>query len=452
MYAIVIGAGEVGFNIAQRLSEENHDVVVVDVNDTRLERCRDFLDVLTVRGSGSRESTLVEAGIERARMLIAVTDHDEVNIVACLIAQTYGTRHRIARIIGAGMDPRGSRLTAEHLGVSEVINPNKETVREITSLLQHSSASEVVEYAGGRLTLVRVPVTDGAPIVGKELRDLVRDDGDRRTYLIVAVQRGGRTIVPHGDDMIRQGDEIIAMCESGHVRDVTFLAGQRDSKIGKVMIVGGGDLGSSLASSLEQLKVSVVLIENDRSVCADLNDELGRTLILQGDGTDISLLRSEGVGEMDAFIALTPDEENNILASLMARHHGCRKVITRIRRPDYVSIMASIGIDAAISKRTSTVSGVLRFVRKGAILSVTLFQDTDAEVIELRASKGSVMVDLPLHRIRFPQGALIGAVIRDGEGSGAVEIASGDTVIAAGDRVVVFALKDAVAKVEELFG
>ena len=143
MYAIVIGAGEVGFNIAQRLSEENHDVVVVDTNDSRLERCRDFLDVLTVRGSGSRESTLVEAGVERARMLIAVTDCDEVNIVACLVAQAYGTRHRIARIIGAGMSSDDSRLTAEHMGVSQVINPNEETVREITSLLQHSSASEV---------------------------------------------------------------------------------------------------------------------------------------------------------------------------------------------------------------------------------------------------------------------------------------------------------------------
>ena len=452
MYAIVIGAGEVGFNIAQRLSEENHDVVVVDTNDSRLERCRDFLDVLTVRGSGSRESTLVEAGVERARMLIAVTDCDEVNIVACLVAQAYGTRHRIARIIGAGMSSDDSRLTAEHMGVSQVINPNEETVREITSLLQHSSASEVVEYAGGRLTLVRVAVTDGAPIVGKELRDLTREEGERRTYLVVAVQRNGRTIVPHGDDVIHQGDEIIAMCQSGHVRDVTFLAGQRDSKIGKVMIVGGGDLGSSLARSLEEHKVSVVLIESNKEVCADLNEELGRTLILQGDGTDISLLRSEGVGEMDAFIALTPDEENNILASLMARHHGCRKVITRIRRSDYVSIMASIGIHAAISKRTSTVSGVLRFVRKGAILSVTLFQDTDAEVIELRASKGSVMVDLPLNKVRFPQKAIVGAVIREGDGTDTVEIASGDTVIGPGDRVVVFALKDAVAKVEELFG
>jgi trk system potassium uptake protein TrkA len=321
----------------------------------------------------------------------------------------------------------------------------------VASLLEHSSATEVVEYGGGKLTMVRVPVADGAPVVGKELRDLVGAQ-EERTYVIVAIQREARTVVPHGDDVVQGGDEIIAICRRKNVRDVTFLAGQRDEKMRKVMILGGGDVGLQLARRLERMKVSVVLIEREKAACARLNELLDRTLVLQGDGTDIALLTSEGVAEMDAFVALTPDEENNILASLMARHHGCRKVITLIRRPDYVSVMPSIGIDAAVSKRISTVSGILRYVRRGSILSVTLFQDTDAEAIEMRASKGSVMVGLPLSRIRFPRKALVGAVIREGSGSGEVEVASGSTVIEPGDRVVVFALKDAVGKVEELFG
>lgn len=452
MYVIVIGAGEVGYNIAQRLSEENHDVAVVDADDSRLQRCRDLLDVLTVTGSGSQEATLRQAGVDRARMLIAVTDCDEVNIVACLIARSLGVDRRIARVIGAGPGVQGTTLTSEDFGINHMINPNEETVREIINLLHYSSASEVVEYADGRLTLFEVAVADGAPMIGKDLRELVRDDEEQRSYLIVAIQRAGSTLVPHGDDQIEAGDRITVICRREAIRNVTFLAGQKDSKINNVMIMGGGELGLNLARRLEEEKVSPIIIEKARSRCAYLNEVLEKTLVLQGDGTDIQLLTSEGVDTMDAFIPLTPDEENNIVSSLMARHHGCRKVITLIRRPDYVSIMPTIGLDAAVSKRLSTVSGILRFVRRGSILSVTLFKDTDAEVIEMRPSTGSVMVNRPLHRIKFPPNALVGAVIRGDNEVTEVEVASGNTIIRPGDRAIVFARKKAVRKVEDLFG
>ncbi len=452
MYAIVIGAGEVGFHIAARLSDENHDVVVVDCDDTRLEKCRDLLDVATVVGSGSQEQALRQAEIERADLIVAVTDIDEVNIVACLIARAFDVKRRLARITHVGPEGTPSRLSGSDLGVTRVINPNEEAVREIDNLLHHSSATEVVEYARGKLTLVRVPVNDGAPMAGKQLRELAPSQ-ENRAFNIVSIQRGSQTLIPHGDDKVENGDQVSVICRTDAVDDVAFLAGQRNEPIKRVMIVGGGDLGRNLARRLERKKIAPIIIERDRAACVFLNENLDSTLVLQGDGTDIQLLTSEGVGEMDAFIALTPDEENNILSSLMARHHGCRKVITLIRRPDYVELMPSIGLDAVVSKRLSTISGILRSVRRASIVSVTLFKDSDAEAIEVRAAKGATMVGRPLDRpSKFPRNVLIGAVIRGESGKIEVELASGGTVIQPGDRVVMFGQKDAVRKAESLIG
>ncbi|MAE68995.1 MAG: Trk system potassium transporter TrkA [Gemmatimonadetes bacterium] len=452
MYAIVIGAGEVGFQIAQRLSEEGHDVIVVDCDEARLERCRDLLDVATISGSGSHEQPLRDAEIERADLVVAVTDVDEVNIVGCLIARAFDVKRRLARITHVGPEGARSRLSESDLGLTRVINPNEEAVREIDNLLHHTSATEVVEYARGKLTMVRVPVNDGAPMAGKELRELSADT-ENRSFTIVSIQRGSQTLIPHGDDRVENGDQVSVICRTDAVDDVAFLAGQRNEPIKRVMIVGGGDLGRNLARRLERAKISPIIIERDRNVCMHLNESLDSTLVLQGDGTDIQLLTSEGVGEMDAFIALTPDEENNILSSLMARHHGCKKVITLIRRSDYVELMPSIGLDAVISKRLSTISGILRSVRRASIVSVTLFKDSDAEAIEVRAAKGATMVDRPLNRpSKFPRNAVIGAVIRGEAGKDEVELASGNTVIQPGDRVVVFGLKDAVRKAESLIG
>jgi trk system potassium uptake protein TrkA len=452
MYAIVIGAGEVGFSVAQRLSEEEHDVVVVDSADERLERCRDLLDVATVTGSGSHERILRQAEIERADLLIAVTDIDEVNIVACMIAKKLDVKRRIARVTQVEEEGGLCRVTAEDLGVTQLINPNKETVRDIRNLLRHYAANEVVEYAGGKLTLVRVPVGKGAPLAGKELWEIDHGESDR-AFSIVSIQRGDSTIIPHGEDRVEADDQISCICRSEAITDVIYLAGQRTESIQRVMIVGGGDLGRNLAHRLEDDRIDVTLLERDRSVCLRLNEELTHTLVLQGDGTDTQLLKSEGVGEMDAFIALTPSEENNILSALMARHCGCRKVVTLIRRPDYVSLMPSIGLHAAVSKRLSTVGGILRSVRRSSIVSVTLFKDSDAESIEVRAAKGACMVGRALSRPnKFPRNALIGAVVRGADGKETVELAAGNTIIEPGDRVVVFGLKEAVRRAEALLG
>lgn len=452
MYAIVIGAGEVGFAVAQRLSEENHDVVVIDRADRGLERCRDLLDVATVLGSGSHEKTLRDAEVERADLLIAVTDVDEVNIVSCLMARAFGVKRRVARATGVETDAQENRITEEDLGVSRIINPNKETARDIRNLLQYHAASEVVEYAGGKLTLVRVPVEPTAPLAGLELREIAHS-ADHRTFSIVALQRGSKTIIPHGEDRVEADDHVSFFCRTDSIRDVMYLAGQRSEPIQRVMIVGGGDLGRNLAQRLEQDKITSVIVERDRAACVRLNEELERTLVLHGDGTDTQLLISEGVGEMDAFISLTPDEETNILSSLMAKHNGCRKVITLIRRPDYVALMPSIGLHAVVSKRLSTVGGILRSVRRSSIVSVTLFKDSDAESIEVRAVQGASMVGRPLHRPnKFPRNALIGAVVRGEPGQEEVELASGATVIEHDDRVFVFGLKDAVRKAETLLG
>jgi trk system potassium uptake protein TrkA len=444
MRVVVIGAGEVGRHICQQLSAEEHEVVLIDRNEHNLKRVERELNILCIQGNGASATALEKANITKADLFIAVTDIDEVNLIACIMAREYGVLRRVARARNEEYFSGSSPLNQYRLGIDLLINSDQVMAEEILRISEISEAFEVVDFAHGEVVLVGYQVKKDNPICGVTLSDL----GDLRglyDFVMVAIVRNGKTIIPRGDDFIQAEDLIYLVVRHKDMMAVEGLFNMRSMVPHKVFIIGGGRVGFRVAKALEQQKIDVSLIEIDPLRCEHLAEHLNTAVVLNIDGLDAHDLMSEGIDTADLVIAVTDGDTTNILSSLLAKHHGAKKCITRISRPDFIPLLGKLGIDVALSPRLVAANMILRFVRRGAVLSVASLLGSEAEVLEFVISERWTYVDKPLKSIGFPADTNVGAVVRQGK----VIIPSGDTVLKAGDRMIIFSMKKAVPTVEE---
>ncbi len=448
MNVIIIGAGEVGYNLAKKLSKEGHDVVVIDHDPERIRQIDESLDVKGLLGEGSSPTILKQAGMEEAEMVIAVTDSDEINMVACLIAGTQSKiPKRIARIRNLEYTRETRIFDEQHLDIDLCINPELETAKTIVRLVEHPGSADFAEFAEGKVELIGVKIEDDSYIMGKKLKELqeARSQFPDLKVLIVAISRDDRIIIPHGDERIFARDILYAVVDRESGRDVLAYIRKVEEPVKRVIIASGSAIGFEVARQIQGQGIAVRVIEKDAGRCERMAESLERVLILRGEVTDQSLLKEEGIQETDFFISVSDDEDANILASLLAKRLGARKTITLVRHLHYLSVLPAIGIDAVVSPRLSAIGRIMHYIRKGKVLSVATLREEDAEVIETVALETSDIVNRPIRELKFPKGALIGAVVRDGN----VIIPGGDDIILPEDRVVIFALQSSIPKVEK---
>ena len=444
MRILIVGAGAVGSIVAGRLSREQHDVTLIEADEANVARAQETLDALVIPGNGASATVLREAGVENADIVIAVTDADEINILACQQAHRVGVKTKVARV----------RNTDYYIddapafdGIDAMINPDRVAVDEIHELLLKQAATDFYEFAEGRVQVIGARVGAGSLVVDKSLAEIEKVVGTRWA-LVASITRNHRSIIPCGEDVIQEGDQVFLIGRAGKIESALQHVALPSSAAERVMIVGGNRIGVMLANALTQEGVQVKVIEADEKRAIRASTRVDRALVVRGEATDLDLLRSEGIDDMDGFVAVSDDEEMNLTASLMARHHGARKTICLINRPNYVPLAGIIGIDAAVSPRLSTADAIMRYFRRGSVLSLTTLRENEAEIMELEATERSSIVGKPLAGLDFPRNALVGAIIKPYQ----VVIPRGGDVIEVGDKVIVFALPAAAKSVRKLFG
>jgi trk system potassium uptake protein TrkA len=446
MKTIVIGAGEVGYHIAERLSREGHDVVVIEQDAAVRARVQDQLDVMTIEGNGSSPRVLEEAGVREAGILVAVADIDEVNVTACLLAKEYGVPTRIARVRDPDFSESEFLGRGKRLGIDLLINPNIVVAEEILDLVKTPAAAEVGKFAAGKVLMLGIQVPPRAPILDRPLRSL-RSFHTTTPFLIVAVLRNGQLILPDGETILQEGDHIYFVSKRESENSILTLLGKKESIVERVMVIGGGRMGLRVAQLLEAERFKVKLVEQRQERCEELSELLKGTLILHGDGTDVRTLVEEGIADMDAVVTVTDDEATNILAALLAKEQGAKKVMALIKRPQLLHLLPHLGIDAAISPRTLTASVILKYVRKGKVLSIFEMPESDAETLEMIVTAQSRVAGKAIRDAGLPSGAIIGAVVHQGE----IVIPRGDTVFRPDDHVVIFAIPSVIPDLEKHF-
>jgi trk system potassium uptake protein TrkA len=447
---VILGAGQVGSSVAEGLVSEQNDITMVDLDPQRLRALQDRLDLRAISGSASHPSVLIEAGIEDADMVIAVTQNDETNLVACKLAQQlFNVPTRIARIRATDYLVKDEILGRDGFSVDLAICPEQIITDYIAKLIQFPEALQVLEFARGKLSLVAVPAFQGGPLVGHPLKDLSKHIPSIDTR-VVAIFRADRPIVPEGDTVVEAGDEVFCLAATRDIRQVMRELRRMDKPVKRVMIAGGGNIGLRLAAALER-DYTVKIIEHNKARCELVSDRLKSALVLQGDVTDEALLEAEHVGETDTFVAVTNDDENNIMSSLLAKRLGARRVVTLINRRSYVDLLQSGQIDIAISPAQATIGQVLAYVRHGDITQVHSLRRGAAEAIEAVMhgdSSSGGLVGRRIEELELPKGSSIGAIVRGEE----VIMAHHDIDVRTGDRVIVFVTdKKVLPKVEKLF-
>lgn len=445
MKILIVGAGIVGSNLAEELSHEGHDISIVDQNQAKIEHLSQRLDILGVPGEAGRISILKTAGIEEADMLIAVTNIDEVNIILCMLAQKFGIKTRIARLRNEEY-VNSNFLNLENTFISRVINPEKIVVNSIVQTIETPGATYVASFANGAILLRGFDVPPDAPIIGRTLSEL-REIEDMDAFLIGGIARHDQFIIPKGNDQIQAGDHIFVLIAKDTLPFFLPLINKRIWSVQRVIIYGCNRIGINLAQSLESHVKEVVLLVENEAQAQTPTGQLNKTVVLKGEGTDLDCLRDANIKETDFYIALTDDDEDNLISSLLAKKHGARRTVVLAHDPDYASLFDSIGMDVVINPRLITVGAILEYIRRGKVRSVAKLKESEAEVIEMVAVTNSRIVGKPLKNIKFPKGALIGAVIK-GE---TPVIPRGDTIIKPGERVVIFALPESIKKMEDLF-
>ncbi|HPA15340.1 MAG TPA: Trk system potassium transporter TrkA [Desulfobacterales bacterium] len=446
MKVVIVGAGEVGFQIASRLSLENKEVVVIDKSPVALRRVSDNIDVQVLNGSGSSPVVLEEAGIKEAEILLAVTDSDETNLVACLVANMVSpATKKMARLRNADYDKYHETFRKYAPHIDTVINPEIEVIKTIERLMNVSGAMDIGEFTDSRVKFIGIHLEKENSLTGVRLSELA-EKTQKHSPLIAAIIREDELIIPRGDDVLMPGDIVYCIIEEKNLPDTMRAFNKESRPLHRVLIVGGGRIGFRLATILEEKSVLTKIIEKNPDRCAELAEKLGKTVVLHGDGSDQSLLSEENVQEMDVVVTLTNEEEINILASLLAKRMGARKTITKISKLGYLPLMSTIGIEQVVSPRLSAINSFLQHIRRGKVLSAIAIKGEQAEFMEAAALETSDIVGRPLKNISFPKGALVTSIIRKEE----VMIPSGESVIQPGDRVIIFARRTAIPKIENI--
>lgn len=476
MRIIILGAGQVGSSVAESLVSEANDITIVDTDSKRLALLQDRLDLRTVTGNASHPSVLVNAGAQDADMVLAVTEHDETNLVACKLAATlFNTPTKIARIRSTEYLAHPEIFSNENFCVDFAISPEQIMTEYIEKLVEFPEALQVLDFASGKVSLVAVRALKGGSLIGQQLQEL-RKHVPNVDSRVAAIFRKDRPIIPEGNTVIEEGDEVFFIAATEDIRVVMRELRKMDKPVKHVMIAGGGKIGRRLALALEK-EYQVRIIERNHDACERLAGELTDALVLHGDATDETLLEDENIAEMDMFCALTNDDENNIMSALLAKRMGAHKVIALINRRAYVDLVQSSGIDIAISPAQVTIGSLLAYVRHGDVEAVHSLRRGAAEALELVANgdaKSSKVVGRRVEEIELPKGATIGAIVRGLPRSGdlfggipngpsekdqneakmasRVIIAHHDTVIESEDHVIIFVInRKMIREIEKLF-
>ncbi len=449
MKILIIGVGQVGYFLCERLSLEGHEVTLIDSREEHLNRASDRLNVLGILGNGASAEVLEQAGIKDANIFIAVTDSDEVNILACLLAREYQVPTRVARVKSIEYTGQSAVLSKEKLGIDLLINPDDAVAEEIVKIACRTGAFDVAEFVEGQIQFLGYRISEESPLCDLTLKELGEIRGIYR-FVVTAISRSGQTIIPRGDDTIMAGDSIFIIAHKKDLPAIQYMLLQKEVKkkhAPRVFILGGGTIGLHIASELEQMGFTVRLIDKNEKRCEFLCGKLKHTLIINTDGTDIRTLLDEGVDGADMFIAVTENDETNILCSLLAKQHGARRTLTLVNKPELLNLAPTLGIDACVSPRQAAAGTILKYVRRGGVISLAAIEGSNAEVMEIEVKADSEIIDTPLRKLHFPAGAIIGAVVH----GDAYQIPTGECRLQAGDRVVVFALPGALAKTERFF-
>ncbi|SFL93846.1 Trk system potassium transporter TrkA [Marinobacter zhejiangensis] len=450
MKIIILGAGQVGGTLAENLANEANDITVIDSDSTRLRELQDRLDIRTVQGRGSYPTILRQAGADDADMLIAVTNSDEVNMVACQVAGVlFKTPTKISRVRANAYLARKELFAEQGFPVDVLISPEHLVTRHITRLIEYPGALQVLEFSKGLVRLVALRATKGGPLVGHELSYL-RTHMPRIDTRVAAIFRRDRPIMPQGDTVIEDGDEVFFIAGTDHIRSVMSELQPLSKPYKRIFICGGGNIGQRLAHTLEG-RYQVKLLERDRERCVMLSESLRKTVVLEGNAANKDILLEENIENTDVFCAVTNDDEANIMASLLAKRLGARKVLTLINNPDYVDLIQGGDIDVAISPQQTTIGSLLTHVRRGDVVNVHSLRRGAAEAIEAIAHgdhRSSKVVGKRLDEINLPEGTTIGAIVRHNE----VLIAHDHLRVQPDDHVILFLVdKSRIRDVERLF-
>jgi len=453
MKIVIVGAGQVGATLAENLARENNDITIVDINGSVLRALQDRLDIRTVVGTGCHPDVLVNAGIEDADMIVAVTSSDEINIVACQVAYSlFHTPTKIARIRARNYtnpEYKNILFNDKHMPVDVMITPEQVVTDYIYKLIEQPGALQVLDFADGVIQLVGLRAVEDGPLVGQELRRL-KEHMPNIDARVAAIYRKDRALFPTGDTVIEDGDEVFFIAAKKNIRKVMSELRRLEKPYHRLVIAGGGNIGFRLSKALED-NYNIKIIEYSTERAEFLSEQLDKTVVLRGSATDQELLLDENIDKTDVFIALTNDDETNIMASLLAKRLGTKKVMTLISNPVYADLMQGGEIDIAISPQQATTSSLLAHVRKGDTESVHSLRRGAAEALEIIVhgdEKSSKVVGRAIEDIKSPPGATLAALVRDGE----VIIAHHDTVIQSEDHVIVFVVdKEKTKAVEKLF-
>jgi trk/ktr system potassium uptake protein len=451
MKVIVCGAGQVGFHIARHLAAENNDVTVIEQNPELVRRIDDALDVQAMQGFASHPDVLERAETRDADMIIAVTQADEVNMVACQVAHSlFNVPTKIARIRAQSyMAPIWADLfSRDHLPIDVVISPEYEVARAITRRLVMPGATESIPLVDGRVSVIGVRCNDDCPVVNTPLRQLSGIFPDLN-ITVVGILRDGKTIVPTAEDQMLVGDDVYFVADSEHVARAIAVFGHEEPEARRVVIAGGGHIGRFLAEMIraEHPGINAKVIEHGRAQAERAAAALPGTTVLMGDVLDPELLEEANIGDSEAIIAVTNDDETNILASLLAKRYGCKRALTLVNNVTYAALITTLGVDAVVNPRAITASTILQHVRRGRIRAVHSLGEGVGEVMEAEILETSSLAGISIRDAGLPEGVLFGAIVRDGK----VVIARSSTVLRARDRVVLFVAPDAVKHVEKLF-
>jgi trk system potassium uptake protein TrkA len=442
---IIAGMGDVGYHLAKQLSNEEHDIIAIDMNQQRLSYSDSMADILTINGSSTNISTLKEARVDKADLFVAVTSYEEINVTSAILARKLGAKKTIARIGNSEYLNTDIGINFVDIGVDFMIYPEELAAREMVNLILRSAATDVMDFEGGKLSVIGLRLDKDAPVIRKTIVEIAKEF-ESFDFRIVALHRNFRTMIPKGNDRFLPNDQVFVIAKPEGNSVVMKLAGKEDIKFDNIMILGGSKIGRRVAELLED-KMSVKLIESDEEKSLQLADSLTSTLVIKGDGRDIDLLAQEGIIDVDAFVAVTEDAETNIITCLLAKHLGVKKAIALVDKVDYIPLTQTIGLDSLINKKLITANNISRFIRKSEVLALSTLEGIDADIMEYVVQPNSLITKKPIKDLNFPKEAIIGGIIRGDESI----IAIGDTRIQNGDKVVVFSLPGGVKQTEKFF-
>ena len=445
MRIIIAGAGEVGTHLAKMLSNENHEIILIDTEQDRLKPIDSSLDVLTHEGSATSVKILQDALKKKTDLFIAVTHSEDTNITSSILAKRFGALKTIARIDNIDYLEPSTMEFFKSIGIDSLIYPELIAAREVLGLLHETGATDFMEFSGGKLAMYVQKLDEKAPIINKSLQEISLIQRTDK-YRAVAIKRDGTTIIPRGNEQFRLGDTVYVISTHAGIDEMMKSSGKENFEAKSIMILGGSRIAKHVALYMQKT-CDVKLIDSDTKRCEDLAEILDNTLIINGDGRNVDLLEQEGITKMDAFVAVTGNSETNILSCLLAKRMGVKKTIAEVENMEYINLAENTGIDTIINKKISAASRIFRHTTNPNVTQVKYMTGTDAEVIEFLVPANSKITKGTLRSIDFPKDAIVGGGTRDGEPF----IASGDTIIKANDKVVVFTLPDAYEKISKYF-